>query len=73
LKNDQWSWSGVSSDGKVVVLTIWKDEMNYKSKPPSYNLFGHPSLSDWQDRPGNRERIENLNGREITVMASSVS
>ena len=60
LKNDQWSWSGRTSDGTVVVLTIWEDQINNKTKPRSYSLFGDPNLSDWIDRLGNRERIENL-------------
>jgi hypothetical protein len=59
LTNERWSWSGRAPDGKVV-LTIWKDEMNYKTKPPSCSCFGHPSLSEWMDRPGNTERIKDL-------------
>jgi hypothetical protein len=59
LKNDRWSWSGRSPDGKVV-LTIWRDEIDNKSKPPRCNFFGHPRLSQWRNRPGNHERIENL-------------
>jgi hypothetical protein len=59
LRNPQWSWSARTKDGGVV-LTLWKDEFNYKTKPVSYDLRGHPRLSEWIGRPGNRERIENL-------------
>ena len=59
LTNERWSWSARSSDGQVV-LTLWKDEFNYKTVPASYDVRGHPRLSEWTNRPGNRERIENL-------------
>ena len=59
LKNEQWSWSGRAADGGVV-LSIWKDQINYKTKPPSYNLFGDVRLAEWIDKPGNHERIDHL-------------
>ncbi len=59
LKNDQWSWSAISASGDAV-LVLWKDELNYKSKPVLYDLFGHPELDKWMSRPGNRERIDVL-------------
>jgi hypothetical protein len=58
-KNPQWSWSAISDTGEVVI-TLWRDEINYKTKPVSCDFFGHPKLADWIDRQGNRERIENL-------------
>ncbi len=58
-KNAQWSWSAISDTGEVVI-TLWRDEINYKTKPVSCDFFGHPKLADWIDRLGNRERIENL-------------
>jgi hypothetical protein len=60
LKNDRWSWSGRTPDGSRVILTLWKDEIDYSSKPPMCNYFGHPKLSQWLNRAGNHERIENL-------------
>lgn len=60
LTNERWSWSGRKSDGSLVVLTIWKDELDYSVKPTTVSYFGHPKLSRWKDRNGNRERIENL-------------
>ena len=59
-KNPRWSWSARSEDGKVVVMTLWKDLIDYKAKPISYSTFSRENLSVWIDRPGNRERLENL-------------
>ncbi len=59
-KNPRWSWSARSEDGKVVVMTLWKDLIDYKAKPISYNTFDRENLSAWVDRLGNRERLENL-------------
>lgn len=58
-KNSRWSWSGRSADGKTVVLTLWRDEFDYGSSPVSYDCFGRATAA-WSDRPGNRERLENL-------------
>jgi hypothetical protein len=60
LKNDRWSWSGRTPDGKTVVLQLWKDRLNYKTKPISYNDFDDPTLPTWINRPGNKDRIEDL-------------
>jgi len=59
-KNQRWSWSARSSDGKTVVMTLWKDLIDYKTKPITYSTFDRENLSLWIDRPGNRERLENL-------------
>jgi hypothetical protein len=59
-KNPRWSWSARSTDGKTVVITLWKDHFNYKSTPITYADFGDVNLEKWVNRPGNRERIENL-------------
>jgi len=59
LRNPQWSWSARTANG-AVVLTLWRDEFNYQTRPASYDLRGHPRLPEWSNRPGNRERIENL-------------
>jgi len=59
LTNEQWSWSGQAPDGRIV-LTVWKDEMNYKTNPPSCSSFGHPNLPDLIGRPGNKERTRHL-------------
>jgi hypothetical protein len=58
-KNSRWSWSARTADGKVV-MTFWKDQMNYSSEPISYSTFGGPNLALWKDRLGNQERIDNL-------------
>jgi hypothetical protein len=59
LKNDVWSWSGVAPNGEVV-LSLWKDQFNYRSKPISWSNENDPSFSEWKDSLGNIERIENL-------------
>jgi hypothetical protein len=59
LKNPRWSWSARTPDNKVV-MTFWKDRLNYSTKPVSYSNFGSPTLLRRRDQPGNRERIENL-------------
>jgi hypothetical protein len=59
-KNRRWSWSARSGDGKTVVMTLWKDLIDYRSQPIAYNSFAQESLAAWIDRPGNRERLGNL-------------
>ncbi len=59
-KNQRWSWSARTRDGKTVVMTLWKDHLNYSNKPVVYDTFNQQSLTRWTDLPGNRERIENL-------------
>lgn len=58
-KNDRWSWSARSPDGSVVVLTLWRDEFNYSTDPPTYSSFGRKWASR-ENRPGNNERRDNL-------------
>lgn len=59
-KNQRWSWSARSADGRTVVLTVWKDGLNYTRKPVVYDTFDRPNLNEWKNLPGNRERLENL-------------
>src|SRR5277367_2991154 len=59
-KNPRWSWSARSADGETVVMTLWKDIIDYSSNPISYNTFGRKDLPEWIKRPGNQESIENL-------------
>lgn len=58
--NPRWSWSARTPDGKAVVMTFWKDLIDYSSKPISYSTFGRSDLEQWKDQPGNRDRIDNL-------------
>ncbi len=59
-KNHRWSWSGRSGDGKTVALTFWTDGfVDFRARPIIYQDVG------WTDpatvnRPGNRERMENI-------------
>lgn len=59
-KNQRWSWSARSPDGKTVVITLWRDGLDYGSRPIVYDTFNRPDLYAWKDRLGNRERIDNL-------------
>jgi hypothetical protein len=59
-KNQRWSWSARTPDNQTVVMTFWKDALDYSSNPISYSTFGSSRLHIWKDKPGNRERIENL-------------
>jgi len=57
--NPQWSWSARSPDGSTVVLTFWKDRLNFKTNPISYDDYkweGYPI----EKRPGNSERKKNI-------------
>lgn len=57
--NPRWSWSARSEDGKTVVMTLWQDIFNFKTRPISYDTYDH-GTEVWTDTPRNRERLENL-------------
>jgi hypothetical protein len=59
-KNQRWSWSARSADGSTVVLTAWKDRLDYTGKPIVYDTFKRPNLNEWKGLSGNRERLDNL-------------
>ena len=59
LRNIRWSWSGRTSDGRVV-LSIWKEQIDWNAKPPRIDIFEDDRLADMMSKPGNKERIENL-------------
>ena len=59
-KNPRWSWSARTDDGETVVMTLWKDLLDYSTKPLRYNTFARRDREKWLDNPGNRERLENL-------------
>lgn len=54
--NPRWSWSAVSPDSKTVAVTIWEHEV----VDGSIDFIGDPSLETWTSKPGNQERIRNL-------------
>lgn len=58
-KNKRWSWSARSDDGKVVVITLWKDRLKTQNGTVVYDDIGIDTRA-WRDRPGNKERIDNL-------------
>lgn len=58
-KNPRWSWSARSEDGRIVVITLWKDRLSLGGGVVLYNDIGIDTRA-WVNRPGNRERLENL-------------
>jgi hypothetical protein len=60
LKNPRTSWSAISDDRKTVILTMWKDQLDYTSRPIVYDVFNRADLPNWTNSLGNRERIEHL-------------
>jgi hypothetical protein len=64
LRNDRWSWSGRTDNGKAVVLQLWNDHFDWDSDPISYSDFDDPRLPIWQNRRGNRLRIEDIKWAE---------
>jgi hypothetical protein len=58
-RNPRWSRSARTPNGKVV-MTFWKDQLNYLTNPISYSSFGSPTLRQWTEQLGNRERTEKL-------------
>lgn len=58
-RNARWSWSARSEDGRVVVITLWKDRVSVVDGNVIYNDVD-VDTSAWVHRPGNRERLENL-------------
>lgn len=59
-RNPRWSWSARSADGQTIVLTLWEDEITDDGHTVIADFFGHRNLHIWTDKPGNRERIDNL-------------
>jgi hypothetical protein len=59
-KNPRWSWSARSKDGNTVVINLWKDRFSYHKGRAEYDERAHGDIAQWMNRPGNRERLENL-------------
>lgn len=60
--NPRWSWSARSGDGKTVVLALWQDEFEFIKDEKKMTYHGKVSgdAAESLQRPGNRERLENL-------------
>lgn len=58
--NPRWSWSARSSDGKVIVLTLWQDELKPEGKKWVYHAKARGDFAEWLQKPGNKEKLENL-------------
>jgi hypothetical protein len=60
LRNKRWSWSARTPDGKTVVLALWSDRFRRETSPLQYDDHRTAPDQTWTDRPGNRERLDNL-------------
>ena len=58
--NHVWGWSARSPDEKIVVLTLWEDEITYEGGRLVYDMRNHPERVHWENARGNRDRIKNL-------------
>jgi len=58
LKSRQ-SWSGISEDSRVVVLTCWFDRYKVQGLAAGYSCFGEED-GDWQTERPNFERKEHI-------------
>jgi len=56
-RNINWSWSARSSDGKTVVVTLWKDELKGAAGNMAYD---RGNMRDWHNGPGRRFFFEDL-------------
>lgn len=60
LRNVGWSWSARTADDKTVILALWSDRFSWQARPVRYDDYRSKVDQTWIDRPGNRERLENL-------------
>ena len=56
-RNKQWSWSGRSPDGTIVVVRLWQDR--FTDRAQRYHVDNYVG-SDDRIRLGQRELMENL-------------
>ena len=57
-KNKRWSWSGISSDGKTVVVRLWQDRFEEGGRV--YRSWSSDRPGEWKSRPGFAELIRDL-------------
>jgi hypothetical protein len=55
-RNINWSWSGRSSDGNTVAVTLWKDEL----KGPAGQMVYDRVMDDWHNGHGRRYFFQDL-------------
>jgi hypothetical protein len=60
LVNSRWSWSARSADQKTVVLALWQHALKKEGDRWVYRDYQIEGRAWGKDKPGNRERIENL-------------
>ena len=59
-KNLRSSVSARNEDTKLVVLALWKDRFDFKSKPIAYERFRPEELEAWRHQPAHKEQLEDL-------------
>jgi len=61
LGNPRADWSAISSDGKIVVISIWGDELDYSDRTrPILDCRNHKDISEWSAFPGNKLRKHHI-------------
>jgi len=58
--NPRWGWAAQSDDGKVVVLTMWRDQIKQDGSAIVYGPGPSADVPLWTNRLGNRDRIKKL-------------
>ena|ERR1700693_654643 len=58
-RNTYWSWSARNEESKVVVVTLWQDELKPRDGKLTYRREGYDPITP-DRRPGNKELLENL-------------
>jgi hypothetical protein len=59
-KNARWSWSARNEDEKIIVLTLWQNELIRDGKNLAYYSKARKDAVEWSNKLGNKERLENL-------------
>lgn len=60
MENVRWSWSGVSPDGKSVVVVLWQDRVQGRGGELTY-ADDEDLDAAWRRRPGATARVRHLN------------
>lgn len=79
LQNPRADWSAVSEDGKIVAISIWRDELDYSDKTrPVFDCRQHKNIGIWSKYRGNQKRkehirhaLENCGGRFSVVLLTA--
>jgi len=57
--NERWSWSGISANKDLVVLTIWSDQKKFNKQTKTFQTSTFNQNNEmWINDLGNKERME---------------